>query len=80
MRDVELDRRVLGLESSRATILFTPKVPICADRTLSFLRKDRDTRHLRHLGNPDIADISTVGSGLHLHNLSEKSGTTSLVA
>ena len=42
MRDVELDRRVLGLESSRATILFTPKVPICADRTLSFLRKDRD--------------------------------------
>ena len=31
MRDVELDRRVLGLESSRATILFTPKVPICAD-------------------------------------------------
>ena len=55
MRDVELDRRVLGLESRRARILFTPRGPICADRTLSFLRKDRDTRHLRHLGNPDIA-------------------------
>ena len=58
MRDVELDRRVLGLESRRARILFTPRGPICADRTLSFLRKDRDTRHLRHLGNPDIAVFS----------------------
>ena len=38
MRDVELDRRVLGLESRRARILFTPRGPICADRTLSFLR------------------------------------------
>ena len=56
MRDVDLDRRVLGLESTRAMMLHTPTVPICTDRTLSFLRKDRDMRHLRHLGNPDIAD------------------------
>ena len=55
MRDVDLDRRVLGLKSTRAMMLYTPTVPICTDRTLSFLRKDRDMRHLRHLGNPDIA-------------------------
>ena len=55
MRDVDLDRRVLGLKSTRAMMLYTSTVPICTDRTLSFLRKDRDMRHLRHLGNPDIA-------------------------
>ena len=39
--------------------MFASKPPTCTGRTLDLSRKDSDIRHLRHLGNPDIAEKFT---------------------
>ena len=56
MRDVELDRCVLGPAVDRLNNYVRRQRPsTCTRRTLDLPRKDWDIRCLRYLGNSDIA-------------------------
>ena len=55
MRDVELDRCVLGLQSTGEQLCSRQhRRPVHAERSI-YPRKDWDIRCLRYLGNSDIA-------------------------
>ena len=57
MRDVELDRRVLGLQSTGEQLCSRQHRRPVHGRTLDLPRKDWDIRYLRYFGNSDIASF-----------------------